>query len=153
MASFYEQMYQSKDIGDVNLREYLENITTKIYHSYRRKGYNIELKLDIDKISINLDKMLTCSFIISELITNSLKHAFNETKKGIISIELHKMNNHFTLIISDNGKGIPPNINYKKTKTLGLQLVNMFVHQLKGTIELNTKKETTFTITFPNKTE
>jgi len=63
------------------------------------------------------------------------------------------MNNHFTLIISDNGKGIPPKIDYKKTKTLGLQLVNMFVHQLKGTIQLNTKKGTTYTITFPNKTE
>jgi PAS domain S-box-containing protein len=151
MASFYEQMYQSKDIADVNLKEYIENITTKIYHSYRKRDHNIELKLDIDKISINLDTMLTCSFIISELVTNSLKHAFNTSKKGIISIYLHKMNNHFNLIINDNGTGIPKNINYQKTTTLGLQLVNMFVLQLKGTIKLKNKKGTTFTIIFPNK--
>jgi PAS domain S-box-containing protein len=151
MASFYEQMYQSKDIGDVNLKEYIENITTKLYHSYRKKGYDIHLKHDIDKISINLDMMLTCSFIISELVTNSIKHAFTDTKKGLITISLHKMNNHFTLIITDNGKGIPKNLDISKTKTLGLQLVNMFVQQLQGQIKLTREKGTTFTITFPNK--
>ena len=151
MASFYEQMYQAKDIGDVNLKEYIETITTKLYHSYKKKEYNIHLTYDIDTISINLDMMLTCSFIISELVTNSIKHAFTKTKKGIISISLHKMNNHFTLIINDNGQGIPKNLDISKTKTLGLQLVNMFVQQLQGQLTLTREKGTTFTIIFPDK--
>ena len=153
MASFYEQMYQSKDIGEVNLREYIESITTKLYHAYKKKQNNIQLLLNIDEISINLDLMLTCSFIISELVTNSFKHAFQTDKDGSISIELHKKNNRYRLKIGDTGSGISKDIDYKNTKTLGLQLVNMFVQQLKGEIELNRVHGTHFTIIFPEKTK
>jgi two-component sensor histidine kinase len=85
--------------------------------------------------------------IINELVSNSLKHAFPSNTNGEIYISLNSKNNkEFILIVSDNGIGIPQAINYKNTKTLGLQLVCNLTDQLGGTIELDRNQGTEFII-------
>ncbi|MBU0498046.1 MAG: PAS domain S-box protein [Candidatus Thermoplasmatota archaeon] len=149
MAAFYEQIYQAKDIGAINIRDYLENITSKLFHSYRKPNQNISLNMDIDDLTVDLDTILTCSFIISELVSNSLKHAFHHQKTGAISIEFHKQQKDYLLRVSDTGDGFPDTFDFHKTETLGLQLVQIFVKQLKGTVMLDHTTGTSFTIQFP----
>jgi two-component sensor histidine kinase len=89
--------------------------------------------------------------VINELVTNSLKYAFPDSRKGQIFISLKEEVDHtLELVVSDNGVGIPENINFDNTSTLGIKLVSNLVRdQLGGKMELNRSRGTTVRITFP----
>jgi two-component sensor histidine kinase len=96
-----------------------------------------------------MDTAIPCGLIINELASNSLKHAFSAGKGGEIRIDLHSdKDNQFTLIVSDNGVGFPEGLDFRDTKSLGLQLVNTLVDQLGGTIELHSSGGTEFNLAF-----
>ncbi|MEE8402015.1 MAG: sensor histidine kinase, partial [Candidatus Hydrothermarchaeaceae archaeon] len=97
---------------------------------------------------IGLNKAIPCGLIINELVSNSLKYAFSEEKRGVLQIKFLRSKGRAKLIVSDNGVGIPKGIDCKNTETFGLRLVNMLVEQIEGTIELNRGGGTKFTITF-----
>lgn len=77
-----------------------------------------------------------------------MKHAFVDEAEGEINITFYKKGDEFTLIIEDNGVGLPADLDFKNTETLGLQLVNNLTAQIDGTIELDRSKGTRFKITF-----
>ena len=91
---------------------------------------------------------ISCGLIVNELVSNSLKYAFPGNKKGILHIGLEKENGLIKLIIGDNGIGLPDNLNFRNSKTLGLQLVILLVKQIKWTIDINLNGGTKYTITF-----
>lgn len=87
--------------------------------------------------------------ILNELITNSIKYAFPNNLDGNIGIGLHlKRDDEYMLKVGDNGVGFPKNLDFRNTESLGLQLVNSLINQLNGTIELDRRRGTTFTIKF-----
>jgi len=91
----------------------------------------------MDEIYFDVDTAIPCGLIVNELITNCLKHAFPGDDKGEICIELLKTDDKHVLNVKDNGVGFPEDIDFKNTKSLGLQLVNNLVSQVDGTIELD----------------
>jgi len=151
MSFIHESLYRSKDLSSVNFTEYLKNLVNNLFHTY---GVNIEgLKLtyDLDEISLNLDTAIPCGLIINELISNALKYAFKNRDKGELTVSLKKIkNSKIKLVITDDGVGFPEHIDYQNTESLGLQLVVTLVGQIKGEIQLDTKKGTKFTIVFEN---
>jgi len=98
-------------------------------------------------ITLNMETAIPLGLIISEMVTNSLKHAFPNSK-GEISISLHTKDEETELIIKDNGVGVPKDFYTQKPGKLGLQLLNTLVEQLEGTIKLDRSQGTTFKITF-----
>jgi two-component sensor histidine kinase len=103
----------------------------------------------------NMDTAVPLGIIVNELISNSLKHAFTEGEEGEIRIQLcrEEKNNKthtsfFSLTISDDGKGVPENIELGRLESLGLQLVSTLVDQLDGKIELKRAQGTEFRIEF-----
>jgi two-component sensor histidine kinase len=111
------------------------------------------LDLNIENVELGIDSAIPCGLIINELVTNSLKHAFPGEKKGEIKIVLGKTNgNEYELTVSDNGIGIPEDIDFRNTKTLGLHLVSMLAEgQLSGKIKHDRSKGTEFSIIFGEK--
>ena len=100
-------------------------------------------------IRLDSEKAILCGLIISELVSNALKHAFPEGKEGRIKVDLRrKGKTAVVLTVSDNGVGLPPGIEVKKSSTLGLQLVYALVQQVRGKIEVDRTAGTTFRITF-----
>ena len=96
-----------------------------------------------------------CGLVINELVTNSLKYAFPENRKGQISVSLKEDNGHeLELVVSDDGVGMPDNINLVDTGTLGIRLVtNLVQGQLGGKIELDCNHGTKYQISFPRAKE
>ncbi len=87
--------------------------------------------------------------IINELVSNALKYAFPNDAKGTIKVNIHSVNEkEFILVVKDNGVGFPCNWNFNRVKTLGLQIVNVLVNQLEGTLEINCNTGTGFFIKF-----
>jgi PAS domain S-box-containing protein len=150
MSLVHEKLYQSKDLTTIDLKEYIKDISKYLFHSYGANEGKIELVVDINKISLDINTAIPCGLIINELVTNSLKHAFPGGKKGEIKIYIQSMNeNMIELVVGDNGIGMPGDMDFRTTKSLGLQLVTMLAeNQLNGSINLNLNKGTEFTITF-----
>ncbi|CAN5394478.1 hypothetical protein BH09BAC5_BH09BAC5_08610 [soil metagenome] len=148
MAFVHESLYQTKDFSNISFREYVENISRNLVHSYAATDSPPVLNLNLDDIQLNLDTAIPCGLIINELLTNSLKYAFPNGKAGKIDIEIREKAGKVTMSISDNGIGLPEKIDFRNTESLGLQLVVSLVEQINGKIKLDTKKGTKFTIEF-----
>ena len=162
MAFIHEQLYQSSDFTNIEFGIYVKNLINYLSYSYSIDPSYINFNLDIGDVSLDINTAIPCGLIINELVTNSLKYAFpanyckspnDTTNLNEICIYLHSYKkNKFILIISDNGVGLPANVNYKNNGTLGLLLVNSLVDQLDGTIELDRTNGTKFKLIF-NKLE
>jgi len=149
MAFIHESLYQTKDFTSINFSEYVVNLANNLLHSYSNIEQEIKLKLDIQNVFLNLDLAIPCGLIINEIVSNALKYAFVEKQDNPeIEITMHSDEENLKLVIGDNGVGLPDTIDYRNTESLGLQLVVTLTDQLNGTIELNTKKGTTYTIIF-----
>ena len=149
MALIHQQLYRSTDLSSINFGDYLRHLTTHLFQAYGVNEGNIRLTIDAKNIYIGIDSAIPCGLLINELISNSLKHAFPSNQKGKINIKMEPIeDNKYVLVISDNGIGFPDNIDYRNTKSLGMQLVITLTEQIDGKIELIKDNGTTFKITF-----
>ncbi|MEN8263737.1 MAG: histidine kinase dimerization/phosphoacceptor domain -containing protein [Nitrospirota bacterium] len=150
MSLIHEQLYESKDLTRVDFGHYIGDLTQGLIRLCGTRTGNIRVEQDIKDIYLGIDTAIPCGLIINELVTNSLKYAFPEGREGTIRINLNRTDeDEIELILSDNGIGIPDDLDIKHTKTLGLQLVTtLSEHQLQGRIELDRTKGTEFRITF-----
>lgn len=147
MALIHEKLYQSNNLAKIDFGKYLQELITDIFNSYDISG-EVHLKVDIENVTLGIDSAIPCSLILNELISNSLKYAFTHSKNGVLRVELHQNEKQLSLIVSDSGIGLPENIDFYSTKSLGLRLVRILTNQLKGTVELKRDAGTTFVITF-----
>ncbi len=148
MAIAHEKLYMSGEMGKIDIKEYTRDITTSLFQSYELYSNSVKLRLDVDKVLLDIDTAIPCGLIINEIVTNSLKHAFPDGSNGQIFIEFHKENNIYKLVVGDNGKGLPMDFDIQKTETLGLKLITTLVKQIDGIFDLNRIGGTMFTITF-----
>ncbi len=147
MAFIHECLYQTKDFSSINFSEYIVNLTSNLVNTY--SDFEIKQEFNLQSIFLNLDLAIPSGLIINELFSNALKYAFNSTKKeNIISIELYSEEENIKLVISDNGIGLPNNIDFRNTESLGLQLVVSLVDQLNGDIQMDNLNGTKYTIIF-----
>lgn len=148
MALIHEQLYQSENLDRIDLIPYVENLVANLYQSFGCYNGSIQLNLNIDQISLNIETAIPCGLIINELVSNSLKYAFSQ-KMGEISIHFHQIGRQqFHLRIKDNGVGFPVNFDVENTETLGLRLVRMLTHQLDGTLAIDSQYGTCYDINF-----
>ncbi len=150
MSLIHEKLYKSKDFTKLDFNEYVRELVDDLFQSYEGYAGKITLNINIDTVSLDIDSAIPCGLIISELVTNSLKYAFPDGRKGELNISLRPANeNMIELMVGDNGVGIPEDVDFKKTATLGLHIVTMLVEgQLHGEISLNRAKGTEFKIKF-----
>lgn len=148
MAMIHEMLYESKDLSTVNFHSYIQNLVYDLFNSYGINTSNVNLHLKVDEIHLNIETAVPSGLIINELVSNCLKYAFPE-KCGNLNIDFHPRDlDEFELIIEDDGIGLPEDMNYKNTDSLGLRLVNSLVEQLDGSIELDKSHGTKFIIRF-----
>ena len=148
MSFIHEILYQTKNFSEVNFANYLNNLTTNLYQTYAVDGENVRLKKEINNINVSLDQAIPCGLITNELISNALKYAFPDNRKGTIFIGLKSRNKKTEIRIEDDGVGLPKNFDVEKSESLGLQLVYTLIEQLDGTIKVSSKKGTKYLITF-----
>lgn len=149
MSFVHESLYQSNTLSEVNFAEYIQNITRNLYHSYGRPEGGIELEYDLENIYLNLDTSIPCGLIINEVVSNSLKYAFEGREKGKIKIVFCKSSDDkMKLIIADDGIGLAEDFDIENAESLGLQLVTTLVTQVSGELEIDVTNGTSFGIEF-----
>ncbi len=151
MALVHEKLYQSKNLARIDFGLYTRELTTHLLRMYGNNSNTVSLDVIADDITLDIDAAIPMGLIINELITNSLKYAFPAGQRGKISIEFRRDDGHqMTLLVRDNGVGLEKDLDFRNTRSLGLQLVNNLVDQLDGMIELDTKGGTAFKMVFAN---
>ncbi|BBC22387.1 PAS domain S-box protein [Pseudanabaena sp. ABRG5-3] len=150
MALLHEKLYRSQDLENIDFIGYIRSLTLNLQGSYASPSTSITLNIQSENVRVDIDTAMYCGLIINELVSNSLKYAFPEGRAGEIIIEFNQdADNRYTLIIRDNGIGMPEAIDLKHAKSLGLQLVySLAVQQLKGQIVLEHRGGMAFQISF-----
>jgi two-component sensor histidine kinase len=135
MALIHDNLYRSKDFTLINVRKFIKILTDQLYKSYNKSYSMIKINLNIEDITLDINKMIPCGLILNELITNSLKHAFPDNRDGEIYITF-SFNNGYLMTVKDNGVGLEKNFDVDTQDSLGIQLVKRLVGQLRGSLEI-----------------
>ncbi|MEH2283073.1 MAG: PAS domain S-box protein [Nostoc sp.] len=149
ISLIHKNLYTSANIGQIDVADYINNLAASLLISYQIWPGKIALETDIDPLSLNVDQAIACGLVINELISNALKHAFPNQQVGTISIALRNAGNSIEMTIRDNGIGLPDNLDWTNTDSLGLSLVyDLVTEQLEGDITLERNHGTVFKIKF-----
>lgn len=149
MAFIHEQLYKSSDFTNINFNNYIHNLLAYLSYSHNLDPEKIKMNINVENITLDINTAIPCGLIINELVTNSIKYAFPSGRSGTINIELYSdYEDEYVLIVGDDGIGLPVDIDFKNTDSLGLQLVNSLSKQLEGYIELDRTNGTQFKIIF-----
>ena len=137
MALIHEKIYLSNDLTHINFTDYIHSLVESLFNSYRIDKSKIKPVLTVENVDLNMETAIPCGLIISELISNSLKHAFPYEMAGEIYISLKSLENKYELIICDNGIGLKEELDFNNLESLGLLLVNNLIDQIDGDLTIN----------------
>jgi PAS domain S-box-containing protein len=152
MALIHEQLYRSGDLARIDFRDYVDGLTRNVLASAGEVGRPIKLTLEVEPVPLDLDVAIACGLVLNELLSNALKHAFPDGRGGAISIAFHCAGGCATLVVADDGIGLPAAADAEHRGSLGQRLVTALVRQLRGTASVATSSVeggTRFTLTFP----
>jgi PAS domain S-box-containing protein len=149
MALVHETLYRGSNLAELSLAAYVEALGQQLARSYGVDPGRIIVQSQVEGVVLPLDTAMPCGLILSELLSNCLKHAFPGGAVGDVTVTLTHAAAHLTLRVSDSGCGFPEHLDFRHTESLGLQLVCALTEQLEGTIALERDGGTTFTVTFP----
>ncbi|MFW6363913.1 MAG: PAS domain S-box protein, partial [Spirochaeta sp.] len=147
MISLYDKLYRNERYEELSAKEFLEPLINEIIDLFYL-GPDIEVRVDCDDLLLSTRELSPIGILLNELITNSMKHAFNEVDHGLIEVDMHHTGSIVTLRYRDNGPGLPEHITPGSSSGFGLQLVNLEVDQLDGKLHISRDNGTEFIITF-----
>jgi|GEM_PF-2875988 len=137
MAMIHEQLYQTNDMSNINFKSYLQTLMSHLLQSYSDIQQNITYELDADDINLHLDTAIPCALIATELISNAFKHAFPKATGGALKIRFKKTaEDHILLAVEDNGIGMPPNLDYANSSSVGFTILNALCRQLRSKLQV-----------------
>ena len=149
MSLVHEQLYASERLDTIPAQTYIENIVASLVKSRGVSEQHIRVHVHADNIVMGMDEAVPCGLIINELISNALKHAFPDGH-GEIHVCLNAPDDaHRMIRVYDDGRGLPPGMDIKAAKTLGLQLVDALAAQLEGELSIRNTRGADIRILFP----
>jgi PAS domain S-box-containing protein len=148
IALIHENLYHSDDLAHINFEAYVKGLITDLFDSYGINSSKIKMDINIEEVTLGIETAIPCGLIINELVSNSLKHGFNDIETGLIKIELKKVDTiNFTLIVQDTGSPFPNKLDVLSNDSLGLELIKNLVDQLDADLFFN-KNDKEFKINF-----
>ncbi|ADI75127.1 signal transduction histidine kinase (plasmid) [Methanohalobium evestigatum Z-7303] len=147
MSLVHQKIYHTKGLESINVRDYIEDLIEHLISLYN--GEKTLVKIDIQDTYFGIDTIIPLGMLINELVSNSLKYAYPEDKYGELNVIFYESNpGLYTLIVSDNGKGIPEDIDLDNPSSLGMQIIKSLVGQIDGDLDVDGNNGTTFIINF-----
>jgi len=150
MAMIHQILYESTDFSRVDFSAVTESLVSNLSASYALNTSNIHIVIDADHVLLPINISIPLGLILNELCTNAMKYAFALNHQGNIDIALKYLDNHrLQVIVSDDGRGLPEELDIDNTSTLGLQLVTLLSEQISAELTIQRKNPTRFTLMVP----
>ena len=147
MGLLYDKLYRSNNLASLSIKAYLSPLVEEIIQVFPSPVI-VKARLDIEDISLKIEQLSAIGILVNEIVTNSMKYAFQGRSEGIISAEVHKTDQRIKIMISDNGIGMPETIDFQNNAGFGLQLVGMLADQISGTIKIERDNGTKYILEF-----
>jgi PAS domain S-box-containing protein len=151
MALIHEKLYQSDNLSSIDFEGYLNNLVTNLMVAYGVDRSKVKVTITAGNLPMTINTAIPLGLIMNELVSNALKYAFPKGSGGEVSICGSMEGDTLLLKVSDTGRGIPETLDWRHADSLGLNLVQTLIRQLKGTIELSRDAGTEFTIAIPSR--
>jgi two-component system CheB/CheR fusion protein len=148
IAAIHEMLYAATDLSRINFAQYLQTLVKDVASVYVDHAGGVRVEVDAEQVSLEIVQAVPCGLIVNELLTNALKHAFPENRHGLINIFFRNLGKECVLEVADNGIGLSAKIIPAGAKSMGYQLLDLLVQQIKGQMEIHRSSGTRFTITF-----
>jgi two-component sensor histidine kinase len=144
MALVHEKLYQSADLSRVDVGEYVNSLASRLLSVHGLQKW-VSLDVRIERVFLDINTAVPLGLILNELITNAMKHAFRDRKKGRLHVAVKLLaNDRYDVVVRDDGRGLPPEVDWKNPGSMGLQLVSWLVQQLGGTLSVTSDKGACF---------
>lgn len=148
IALIHERLLQSENINKVEISDYLGKLVQDLQTTWLTTEFSLKVHTFFDHSLIQLDNAIMCGLIVNEVMTNALKHAFRGRKEGNITVIFREHKGSYLLSVADDGISLPDHIAPGAGVSFGMQLIDVFVRQLSGRLEILREKGTNFQIHF-----
>jgi PAS domain S-box-containing protein len=149
MALVHEKLYHSASLASIDFAEYAQSLLHYLWRAHGEVARAVRLIFALEPLSLPVDIAVPCGLILNELAGNALKHAFTGRSEGEVAVLLHTTpEGRILLSLRDNGRGLPPELDWRQAGSLGLRLVQMLAGQLQADVELERDGGTEFRIIF-----
>jgi PAS domain S-box-containing protein len=150
MALIHQTLYQSKDFARVDINSFLDSLVPSLITSYGVQSGRIAIHVEAVGVLLPINIAIPCGLVVNELISNALKHAFPHGQSGEITVLLrNEPDRQLLLSVSDDGIGLPSDLDIANTATLGLQLVRLLADQIGAEIAIQRADPTRFELRSP----
>jgi PAS domain S-box-containing protein len=150
IALIHDHLYHSETLDRIPLLTYIRSLADVVHSTISLP--NVKIETQLEPVDVSIQVALPIGLIISELLTNAVKYAFNGRKEGKITVILKKEDDEMcTLIVKDNGTGLPLDYSLESAKTMGFYIIGLLTEQLEGKIEIVRENGTSFNLQFKNK--
>jgi PAS domain S-box-containing protein len=149
MALIHEMLYQSGSLSRIDFGAYVGNLLDSLRVSMDFSGGRIACRRELEEVQLDIQTAIPCGFIVNELVSNALKHAFPGERAGEVYVGLRQEKDEsIILTVQDDGIGLPPGADLKTMDSMGMQLVMMLVQQISGIIRAERSRGTKFVLVF-----
>jgi two-component sensor histidine kinase len=150
IALVHEKLYQTENYAQVPFSAYAGSLAASVFESTGVSPATVQLVLAVEEFDLAVDKAIPCGLILNELISNALKHAFPSDRRGVLRVELVKLDPGTAgLIVADDGRGMAAPLDISKATSLGMRLVSTLTRQLRGKLDITHQPGVTVRVTFP----
>ena len=150
IALVHEKLYQSKNLSHVDFDDYVHVLVESLFHAHEAVERGILPVIHVDEMKLAVDAAVPCGLIINELVTNALTHGFPDGKTGSVQVALRRIGpDRIELQVTDDGVGLPADVDPRRAASLGLDLVFTFAEQLDAEVEVRRDLGTAFCFRFP----
>jgi PAS domain S-box-containing protein len=150
MALVHEHLYNSADLGAVAFGEYAKTLATQIIQTYQLPATPVELVCNVGAVRLTVEQAIPCGLILNELLSNCLKHAFRGRDRGRVVLAVGAGAGACEVRVTDDGVGVPAELDVRLGKSLGIRLVRVLSRQLVGAVEYRSHGAgTEVRLTFP----
>ena len=151
MSLLHQSLYLNEDLNSIHIKKYFEDLAKSIVKGYPLFGKEVKLNLDIEDIQLDVDTVVPLGLIANELITNSLKYAYDDIEDCKLDFSIKEADGMIRLIVKDNGQGIKFTVLPEKSNSMGIQLIKSFANKIKAKVDIDNFKGTEFKLTFDRK--
>lgn len=148
IALVHEKLYQSEDLAEISFDVYILQLLQMMKRFIRGEEKEIHVETDLDEVSLTVNQAIPCGLWFNEIMTNAYKHAFNDQDEGTIKVEFKDLGDKLRFTVSDNGVGLPDNVDQLMKSSLGMRLIRTLAKQLNADFQMKNHDGSKFEIVF-----
>ena len=142
MSLIHQSLYKKDNLTGIEMKPYLQKLTADLIATYNYQDVEIQSVINSEDITLDVETVVPIGLIINELVTNSVKYAFEGRQKGVIQVELSEDNGLLRLVVSDNGIGLDNDQLKTKEDSYGHSLIRAFRDKLDAEIKVENQDGT-----------